>query len=53
MLNTFRLQYLGEALRQLMKEDLKNFTGAHDELWKKFFGFIINCLTAGQTAYGN
>lgn len=45
--------YLGEAMRQLMKEDLKNFSPYHDQLWTKFFGFIISCMTAGQTAYGN
>ncbi len=48
----FFFQYLGEAMRQLMKEDLNNFTPAHDKLWKDFFGFITKCLVDGQKAYG-
>lgn len=45
--------YLGEALRQLMKEDLKNFSAYHDQLWQKFWKFLDNCLTGGQSSYGN
>jgi hypothetical protein len=40
-------------MRELMKEDLKNFSAYHDQLWTKFFGFITDCMCAGQIAYGN
>jgi len=45
--------HLGKAMRELMKEDLKNFSDEHDALWVEFFGFISKCMVEGQEAYGN
>lgn len=45
--------YLGVAMRELMKKDLKDFTKAKEDLWKKFYEFIIKQMTDGQSMYGN
>jgi len=45
--------HLGKAMRDLMSENLTNWTVEHDKAWERFFNFIVQQMTHGQGSYGN
>jgi len=44
--------HLGKAMRDLMSENLSNWTMAHQKAWEVFFKFIGDQMVAGQESYG-
>ena len=45
--------YLGEAMRALMKAQLKNWTPAHEKLWTRVWEWMSARLAEGEAEYGN
>ena len=44
--------YLGVAMRQLMAQQVKNWTSKHDALWNTLYTWIAQQLVEGQNTYG-
>lgn len=54
--NTFIMetfQFLGDAMRSLMKENVPNYNERIGRIWMRLFeGFIVEQIVIGQAGYG-